>query len=419
MKKINFFKKENKNIKYNLLKKINKNFSYTLEKFFFKKMNFLIKVKNLDIFCCKFSFLKKYFNQSISYITVKFFPTSDYFYFIIPNVFIFEIIENVFGGNNLFINKKNDINNNFFLNKFVLKDFFSKFIKLYLLSWSKVCLLEINIIHDLQFSFFSNYLVSNMSNSYIISSFFFKFKNIFNKFYILIPYNLKNKINILLYKKNKTNIINIIKKIKYTIIVKSRECNCTLKNILNIKKNNVIPINNPKKIVVYINNIPLINGNYKILDNKSIILFKKKISKKIFFKKIIGLLLMHNKINKNKNILKKTDVNIKDINYFDKTLDKKNLKIDVPKINVKDDFLFKDIDIISKIPIKITIELSSLKIKIEDLLKIKKNSTIILNNFSGKLLNVFINNFLIAKGEIVFYKKKYGIRIIKVINSKK
>ncbi|CAL4318838.1 flagellar motor switch protein FliN [Buchnera aphidicola] len=72
---------------------------------------------------------------------------------------------------------------------------------------------------------------------------------------------------------------------------------------------------------------------------------------------------------------------------------------------------------IVNVPLKIRVELGKSKIKIKDLLSFSKGSVFFLNKKKEDPLKIFINNKLIALGEIVVSDNKYGIRIISINNS--
>ncbi|QTM69375.1 flagellar motor switch protein FliN [Buchnera aphidicola (Hormaphis cornu)] len=87
------------------------------------------------------------------------------------------------------------------------------------------------------------------------------------------------------------------------------------------------------------------------------------------------------------------------------------------KSNEDHNLSFQNIDVISNIPINITVELGRAKIKIKELLSLVKKNVITLDKLAGESLNILANGILIATGEIVVVDNKYGIRIIEVINS--
>jgi len=105
------------------------------------------------------------------------------------------------------------------------------------------------------------------------------------------------------------------------------------------------------------------------------------------------------KINKNvNNDLTNEGQNKNNINVFENTnSDKKEVFFDIP--------------------VNISVELGRSRLKIKDLLKLSKGSTLLLNRTKEDPLKIFANNQLIALGEIVFSDNKYGIRIINIKNS--
>ena len=78
-----------------------------------------------------------------------------------------------------------------------------------------------------------------------------------------------------------------------------------------------------------------------------------------------------------------------------------------------------NLDVILDIPLKITVELGRTRMKINDLLKLGQGSTLALSNIDGETLNIFANNKLVARGEVIVENEKYGIRIIEIISPKK
>ncbi|CAL4042223.1 flagellar motor switch protein FliN [Buchnera aphidicola] len=100
--------------------------------------------------------------------------------------------------------------------------------------------------------------------------------------------------------------------------------------------------------------------------------------------------------------------------------DKKEEKDELQVLNHKDDsILLKDIQHIINVSVNITVKLGRAKIKIEDLLNISMGSVLILDKKIGEPLDIFVNESLIARGEIVVVEDKYGIRITSIIDSSK
>lgn len=71
------------------------------------------------------------------------------------------------------------------------------------------------------------------------------------------------------------------------------------------------------------------------------------------------------------------------------------------------------------IPLEVTIELGRTEMKIDDLLRVGQGSVIKLEEFEGETLRILANSKLIAKGEVVVDKGKYGIRITEIVSRQK
>ena len=70
-----------------------------------------------------------------------------------------------------------------------------------------------------------------------------------------------------------------------------------------------------------------------------------------------------------------------------------------------------DIDFILDIPLTVTVELGRARMLIGELLQLGQGSIVELAKFAGEPMDVFINQRLIAKGEVVVVNEKFGIRL--------
>ena len=75
-----------------------------------------------------------------------------------------------------------------------------------------------------------------------------------------------------------------------------------------------------------------------------------------------------------------------------------------------------NLDMLLDIPLEITAELGRAKMIINDLLQLGQGSVIELNKLAGEPLEILINQKLIARGEVVVVKEKFGIRLTDVIS---
>ena len=68
------------------------------------------------------------------------------------------------------------------------------------------------------------------------------------------------------------------------------------------------------------------------------------------------------------------------------------------------------------VTLDITVELGNTKIPINDVLNLNKGSVVNLTQLEGEPINIMANNNLIAKGELVVVREKYGVRIKEVVS---
>jgi flagellar motor switch protein FliN/FliY len=75
----------------------------------------------------------------------------------------------------------------------------------------------------------------------------------------------------------------------------------------------------------------------------------------------------------------------------------------------------QDLDMILDIPVKMTVELGRTKMTVKELLKLRQESVVALEGLAGEPLDILINGYLIAQGEVVVVSDKFGIRITDII----
>ncbi|CAM4131700.1 flagellar motor switch protein FliN [Vreelandella rituensis] len=75
----------------------------------------------------------------------------------------------------------------------------------------------------------------------------------------------------------------------------------------------------------------------------------------------------------------------------------------------------RDLEMIMDIPVKLTVELGRTKLTIKQLLELAQGSVIELEGLAGEPMDILINGYLVAQGEVVVVDDKYGIRITEII----
>lgn len=74
------------------------------------------------------------------------------------------------------------------------------------------------------------------------------------------------------------------------------------------------------------------------------------------------------------------------------------------------------IDLISDIPVRITVELGRARKTIADILNMSPGSVVELNRMAGEPVDVLVNGKLIARGEVVVIDESFGVRITEIVS---
>jgi flagellar motor switch protein FliN/FliY len=75
-----------------------------------------------------------------------------------------------------------------------------------------------------------------------------------------------------------------------------------------------------------------------------------------------------------------------------------------------------DLDFILDIPLFLTVELGRNRMLISELLQLGQGSVIELTKLAGEPMDVYVNQRLIARGEVVVVNEKFGIRLTDIIS---
>ncbi|RDB37062.1 MAG: flagellar motor switch protein FliN [Spirobacillus cienkowskii] len=92
-----------------------------------------------------------------------------------------------------------------------------------------------------------------------------------------------------------------------------------------------------------------------------------------------------------------------------------------PPPSLKDDDSMKNIDLsrmkmVLDVPLKVTVELGRTKLLVNDLLQLGQGSVIELDKMAGEPMEVFVNDKLVAMGEVVVVNEKFGVRLTDVMS---
>ena len=75
-----------------------------------------------------------------------------------------------------------------------------------------------------------------------------------------------------------------------------------------------------------------------------------------------------------------------------------------------------NLDMIMDVSVTVSIEVGRARMSINDLLKLSQGAIIELDRMAGEPLDVLVNGTLVARGEIVVVKEKFGIMLTEVVS---
>ena len=74
-----------------------------------------------------------------------------------------------------------------------------------------------------------------------------------------------------------------------------------------------------------------------------------------------------------------------------------------------------DLSMILDIPVQLTVELGRTRIAIKHILQLAQGSVVELETLAGEPMDVLVNGYLIAQGEVVVVNDKFGIRLTDIV----
>ncbi len=94
---------------------------------------------------------------------------------------------------------------------------------------------------------------------------------------------------------------------------------------------------------------------------------------------------------------------------------------DAGNLDNRDDDSVKNVDMsrmkmVLDVPLKVTVELGRTKLLVNDLLQLGQGSVIELDKMAGEPMEIFVNDKLVAMGEVVVVNEKFGVRLTDVMS---
>lgn len=77
-----------------------------------------------------------------------------------------------------------------------------------------------------------------------------------------------------------------------------------------------------------------------------------------------------------------------------------------------------NMDSLLDISVEISVEIGRTKLTIGELLALTKGSIIELNRIAGESIDIYVNDKLLGKGEIVLVNERLGVRVMEILTPK-
>jgi flagellar motor switch protein FliN len=74
-----------------------------------------------------------------------------------------------------------------------------------------------------------------------------------------------------------------------------------------------------------------------------------------------------------------------------------------------------DLNMVLDIPVQLSVELGRTRIPIKNILQLAQGSVVELETMAGEPMDVLVNGYLIAQGEVVVVNEKFGVRLTDIV----
>ncbi len=76
----------------------------------------------------------------------------------------------------------------------------------------------------------------------------------------------------------------------------------------------------------------------------------------------------------------------------------------------------QNLDFLLDIPLEVTVELGRTSLIINKMLQLTQGSVVELDKAAGEPVEIFVNNKLLGKGEVIVVNERFGVRITEIIS---
>lgn len=76
-----------------------------------------------------------------------------------------------------------------------------------------------------------------------------------------------------------------------------------------------------------------------------------------------------------------------------------------------------NIDLLMDVSLRVTVELGRTRMQLARIIELKHGSVVELDRLAGDPVDVFVNDHMVARGEVVVVDDKFGVRIIEMVSA--
>jgi flagellar motor switch protein FliN/FliY len=77
-----------------------------------------------------------------------------------------------------------------------------------------------------------------------------------------------------------------------------------------------------------------------------------------------------------------------------------------------------NIDLLLDVSMRVTVELGRTRMPLSQILELQHGSVVELDRLAGDPVDIFVNDCMIARGEVVIVDYKFGVRITEMVSSR-
>ena len=77
-----------------------------------------------------------------------------------------------------------------------------------------------------------------------------------------------------------------------------------------------------------------------------------------------------------------------------------------------------NIDLLLDVSMRVTVELGRTRMQLAHVLELQQGSVVELDRLAGDPVDIFVNDCMVARGEVVIVDDKFGVRITEMVSAK-